>query len=115
MSEELRSCPFCGHRPYSIDYDEGSAKGFSIECHNRDCPADGVEVHADAKADAIAAWNRRAPDAQIEALKAALRGMFCPRPCNDRPDDFDVGPCVDAGECGCLAGAALRSAEASKP
>ena len=41
------------------------------------------------------------------ALKAALRMMACPRPFNDRPDDFEVGHCVDAGECGCVAGKAL--------
>ena len=45
----------------------------------------------------------------VEAIREALRGMFCPRPCNNRPDQFDVGDCFDAGECGCIAGPALRS------
>jgi hypothetical protein len=44
---------------------------------------------------------------RVEGLEAALRDQFCPRPCNGRPDKFDVGDCVDAGECGCSARAAL--------
>lgn len=46
-------------------------------------------------------------DKEIAALREALRGMSCPRPCNHRPDDFDVGPCFDAGECGRIAGTGL--------
>lgn len=44
---------------------------------------------------------------EIERLRAALREFNCPRPANDRPDDFEVGQCVDAGECGCGARFAL--------
>jgi hypothetical protein len=40
-----------------------------------------------------------------------LRGARCPRPCNHRPDDFEVGQCVDAAECGCSLGAAIAKAE----
>ncbi len=36
-----------------------------------------------------------------ERLRVSLREKFCPRPCNGRPANFDVGDCVDAGECGC--------------
>lgn len=48
-----------------------------------------------------------APDAvdwkaRATALEKALRENFCPRPCNGRPDDLDVGDCVDFGECGCM-------------
>lgn len=33
----------------------------------------------------------------------------CPRPCNDRPDDFTMAQCILAGECGCtVAGSAYR-------
>lgn len=60
-----------------------------------------TELKAHANAHLIAA----APD-----LAEALRGMFCPRPFNGRPDQFDVGDCYDAGECGCIAGAALAKA-----
>ncbi|NNU66586.1 hypothetical protein G9X67_15035 [Rhizobium sp. WYCCWR 11152] len=40
-------------------------------------------------------------DRRIAELEKALRDKFCPRPCNHRPDEFGVGDCVDAGECGC--------------
>jgi hypothetical protein len=46
---------------------------------------------------------------EIERLRASLRDQFCPRPCNHRPSEFDVGDCVDAGECGCSASAALKA------
>jgi NTP pyrophosphatase (non-canonical NTP hydrolase) len=46
-------------------------------------------------------------------LVTALRDMPCIRPCNGRPDDFTVGQCVDAGECGCGNAAALSAAEAT--
>lgn len=38
----------------------------------------------------------------IAELRGALREFSCPRPCNGRPDDFTVGQCLDAGECGCI-------------
>ncbi len=44
---------------------------------------------------------------QNAALRNSLREMFCPRPCNHRPSEFDVGDCVDADECGCGANHAL--------
>ncbi len=50
-------------------------------------------------------------DQRIRDLEAALRGCFCPRPCNGRPDYFTVGECVDAGECGCCDGAPLKGKE----
>jgi hypothetical protein len=45
-------------------------------------------------------------------LARELRGARCPRPCNPRPDDFEVGQCLDAGECGCSLGVALAKAGA---
>jgi hypothetical protein len=56
---------------------------------------------ADANADRDAALER------VTALEKALRENFCPRPCNGRPDDLDVGDCVDFGECGCMNASAL--------
>lgn len=52
-----------------------------------------------------------AAEKRCEELKAALRDQFCPRPCNGRPDQFDVGDCVDAGECGCSAALVLIPSE----
>lgn len=49
-----------------------------------------------------------------DALRAGLREAFCPRPGNDRPDDFTVGQCCDADECGCVIGAPLVDAARAK-
>ena len=43
-----------------------------------------------------------------DKLVAALRMASCPRPANHRPDEFDIGDCCDAGECGCFARRALE-------
>ncbi|WP_370193278.1 hypothetical protein [Aurantimonas coralicida] len=47
--------------------------------------------------------------AENARLRAALRNNFCPRPCNHRPAQFEVGGCVDAGECGCMNVTALST------
>jgi len=60
-------------------------------------------IFAEARADAS--------EKRCEELEAALRDQFCPRPCNGRPDQFGVGDCVDAGECGCSAALALSTKE----
>lgn len=46
--------------------------------------------------------------AERDRLREALAGCFCPRPANGRPDQFTVGECVAAGECGCADGLPLR-------
>lgn len=48
-----------------------------------------------------------AAEAKAGALQGALKGCFCPRPANSRPDHFTVGECVAADECGCCDGAPL--------
>lgn len=53
-------------------------------------------------------------EAEVGRLQASLRDQFCPRPCNWRPSEFDVGDCVDAGECGCSARSALANEEAGR-
>lgn len=44
---------------------------------------------------------------EIAGMRAGLTNVSttarCPRPCNNRPDDFSVSACVEAGECGCCA------------
>lgn len=47
-----------------------------------------------------------------QKLEEALRMLNCPRPCNHRPDEFSISDCVKAGECGCVAGAALSAPKA---
>ena len=84
---DLEPCPFCGSAP-DIAVHNGWT---SVLCADQECP---VQVEADfngedARADAIAAWNTRAPspaarerDAMREALtpsgdtKAAYHGEF---------------------------------------
>lgn len=46
-----------------------------------------------------------------DKLVAALRMASCPRPANHRPDEFDIGDCCDAGECGCFARRALEQSQ----
>lgn len=75
------------------------------------------ETQAAAKAAAQADYEQRIP-ALIAAsvhdeLVDALRKLDCPRPCGSRPDNFLIGACFDAGECGCLAGSALAKASAT--
>ena len=54
----------------------------------------------------IDAAERKQAD-RVGILEEALRQQRCIRPCNNRPDDFTVGQCSDAGECGCGAATAL--------
>lgn len=49
--------------------------------------------------------------AEIARLREGLRFASCPRPANHRPDEFDIGDCFDAGECGCFAATALQDGE----
>lgn len=58
----------------------------------------------------LAANHIEAISSENERLKALLRRNFCPRPTNTRPDFFEIGACIDAGECGCInCDALLRS------
>lgn len=74
-----------------------------------------VQIEGKARASTVMHWpelvrmiNRlRQAEEERDRLREALRENFCPRPFNNRPDKFDVGDCVDAGECGCMNRAAL--------
>jgi hypothetical protein len=65
-AEELLPCPFCGAVPVidvfkdEEEMDEGRFT-FFIECRARDCHRLVSIGHASTRAEAIAAWNRRAP------------------------------------------------------
>lgn len=81
MSDELLPCPFCGY--VGLDFGEGSTfRWITAECGG--CGASTGETRiqtfgegtreewmADAKADAIASWNRRAP---LHAVDAPVGG-----------------------------------------
>ncbi len=62
MSEELKSCPFCGCKAYSR-YVEADNPFGEVECGG--C---GVEMEALTEAKAIAAWNTRTPPAPGASL-----------------------------------------------
>lgn len=81
MSEELKPCPFCGGDPimrrtvqeYPADAD-GPAGDYDawFTFHCDDC---GVEMGGEYRAEAIAAWNRRAPSPDMrEAVEARPGG-----------------------------------------
>ena len=81
---DLLPCPWCGEKPASVSVSEGS----TFRWRKVDgCCADGPEVRHDTMADdqvaaevesraaAIAAWNRRAQAAEIEALRAEVERL----------------------------------------
>jgi hypothetical protein len=53
MSEAMKPCPFCSSAAVAETLDSRSAWAY---CDNEEC---GVELWADTRAEAIAAWNRR--------------------------------------------------------
>ena len=44
---------------------------------------------------------------RLLVARRVIREMTCPRPANDRPDEFTAGQCFDCGECGCHVHAVL--------
>lgn len=68
----LLPCPFCASHDCRIQ----GARGSFIQC--AECMAESNLMQNDA--DAVAAWNRRSPNAEVEALKedyAAVRAELC--------------------------------------
>lgn len=67
---ELKPCPFCGGEAASYEF----ANGWSAECLSDKCPAQPVldQMHH-TEEQAIAAWNTRATDAEVERLEEAFR------------------------------------------
>lgn len=60
MSSDLKPCPFCGNP--DVTNDEGCFPvpgGWEVLCGDPSCHA---QVGGDTRAEAIAAWNRRAGD-----------------------------------------------------
>ena len=97
--QELRPCPFCGTSnklkvtPYRADDDGGEPFdwGFTVICSalglshapNRGCGASGA--WGETEAEAIAAWNRRAPAVAAggvteEMVEAAARAIYAIEP-----------------------------------
>lgn len=69
---DLKSCPFCGSEAKITD-----TEPYAVECANEGCQIDGP-CHGN-KAEAIAAWNRRASPAPssdlVERLRNAMDGV----------------------------------------
>lgn len=97
----LLPCPFCGEVPTLIRETEGAKWGAVVCC----CTGPEVRTHYRPvehwKLDAIAAWNRRAPESpEVSALRAALEGMleasaygaYMPAACG--PDVFECVYCL---------------------
>lgn len=67
----LKPCPWCWRQPTSRSNPYGT---WEIWCSDDTCPAT-CEVSDDTEADAIAAWNRRAGDDEVETLRAEVVRM----------------------------------------
>jgi len=80
MSDKaLKPCPFCGARVATYRDEIG---GYEVYCDGElGCAGDGDSRYS-TEAEAIAAWNRRAPDDEIERLREALRGAKDSTPMN---------------------------------
>jgi len=68
MSDELKTCPFCGGEASSFE-DSGHSTAWEIGCFNGQCSAE-PHVWEKTKAEAVAAWNTRAD--RIEELEVKL-------------------------------------------
>lgn len=64
---ELKTCPFCGVRPHVHD-DASHSTAFFADCYNDNCTVQ-PSAYGLSKAEAIAAWNTRAPLTVQDAAK----------------------------------------------
>lgn len=72
-TEVLLGCPFCGGEAALSDAESGS-NGLSRAARNPRCKACGADLgYCETSREAIAAWNRRAPDPKVAALVEAGR------------------------------------------
>lgn len=70
----LASCPFCGSEAVLDTYDSGFIVGCSRgrQTDGDNCPLYPSFTWCETAAEAVAAWNRRAPDPSSAAMRAAL-------------------------------------------
>lgn len=69
----LRECPFCGRSPRVSWSRDNDVVNIRCEGWAYDCLGAGANCHDEAAA--IAAWNRRARDAEAEALRARVERL----------------------------------------
>jgi Lar family restriction alleviation protein len=74
MTEELKSCPFCGGADATIGTEKKGKKHPWLRSyvHCKVCSANMYGFQTEDQA--IAAWNRRAPSPAIEKAREALQG-----------------------------------------
>lgn len=78
MSDALLPCPFCGHEAVMVPH-RRETRAF-VECTGKFAFEDGPDCGArtgyySTEAEAAAAWNRRAPPPQPDALKLAEEAL----------------------------------------
>lgn len=80
MTETLKPCPFCGSPAYIHSGEGRDYDRFIIKCDGdsgeRPCHIYPTTQILLPEAEAIAAWNTRAPD-DVAQIVAWLRGEFC--------------------------------------
>jgi hypothetical protein len=91
---ELLPCPFCGAPAFAHENDWCEPPEWGVYCSDTKCRA------ATSKAEAIAAWNRRAaitnnPDA-VERVARALCTFNCEQACSGCPDWTHYMPAANA-------------------
>lgn len=72
---ELKPCPFCGGAPM-LRPDHNHSTGIEIECVADRCAAKPAVWEISEPA-TIAAWNRRAGDAELATLRAKVERLRC--------------------------------------
>ncbi len=85
MTDTLKSCPFCGN---CLDIKLWSNKVFwHVYCST--CRASSNQLIQD-RDTAVAAWNRRTPDARLEAERAVIEAA---KECFERGDFVGANTC----------------------
>ena len=76
MASNLKPCPFCGREPRRMDRASSVAESptgwcWFIYCHCGGYAAN-AHIYGKTEEEAIAAWNTRSADAELDRLRAAL-------------------------------------------
>jgi len=80
---DLKPCPFCGHRAETQEYGMRT-EAWAVWCV--ECKAQMESISTEAEA--IAAWNRRAPDPRDEVIRGLVEAA-------ERSRQYIVGGMVD--------------------